>query len=53
MGGWKWDLISFELPDTIKNKIKALPLQEFGHKEDSLMWNLLEMESSPQIQPTY
>nr|POF06080.1 putative ribonuclease h protein [Quercus suber] len=36
--GWKLDLISFDLPDTIKNKIKALPLQEFGHKEDSLMW---------------
>ncbi|KAL0011900.1 hypothetical protein SO802_007008 [Lithocarpus litseifolius] len=38
VGGWKWDLISFDLPDSIKNKIKALPLQEFGHREDSIMW---------------
>lgn len=38
VGGWKWDLTSFDLLDFIENKIKAVPLQEFGHREDSLMW---------------
>ena len=26
VGGWNWDLISFELPDTIKDRIKAIPI---------------------------
>ena len=38
MGGWNWDLISFELPDTIKDRIKAVPIQDFDQREDSLMW---------------
>ena len=36
--GWNWDLISFELPDTIKDRIKAILIQDFGQREDSLMW---------------
>ena len=38
MGGRNWDLISFELPDTIKDRIKAVPIQDFDQREDSLMW---------------
>lgn len=38
VGGWKWDLISFDLLEIIKNKIKAVPILEFGHRDDSLMW---------------
>ena len=38
VGGWNWDLISFELPDTIKDRIKAVSIQDFGQREDSLMW---------------
>lgn len=36
--GWNWNLISFELPDTIKDRVKAIPIQVFGQSEDSLMW---------------
>ena len=38
MGGWNWDLISFELQDTIKDRIKAVSIQDFGQREDSFMW---------------
>lgn len=41
VGGWKWELISFKLPKTTKNKIKAVPIQDFGHREDSLMWRYI------------
>ena len=35
---WSWEILSFDLPDSIKNKIKAIPLQLFGSREDSIMW---------------
>ena len=41
MGGWNWDLISFELPDAIKDRIKAVPIQDFGQRKDSLMWRFI------------
>ena len=37
-GQWDWDKISFDLPCTIMDKIKATPIQLFGEKEDTLMW---------------
>ena len=37
-GQWAWDKISFDLPCTIMEKIKATPIQLFGEKEDTLMW---------------
>ena len=35
---WKWDILSFDLPDSIKNKMKAIPLQLFESRKDSIMW---------------
>ena len=35
---WKWESISFALPSSIKEKIQAIPVQEFGIREDVLMW---------------
>ena len=35
---WNWDLLSFDLSDSIKNKIKSIPLQLFGSKDDFIMW---------------
>ena len=35
---WKWESISFTLPSSIKEKIRAIPVQEFGIREDVLMW---------------
>ena len=35
---WNWEILSFDLPDSIKNKIKSIPLQLFGSREDSIMW---------------
>ena len=34
----RWEILSFDLPDSIKNKVKAIPLQLFGSREDSIMW---------------
>ena len=28
---WNWDLISFNLPQSIKEKIKAIPIQMYGN----------------------
>ena len=35
---WKWELISFDLPQFIKEKIKAIPIQMFGSGRDMVMW---------------
>ena len=35
---WKWDLISFDLPQSIKEKIKAIPIQMYGSGRDTVMW---------------
>ena len=35
---WKWDLISFDLPQSIKDKIKSIPIQIFGSGRDTVMW---------------
>ena len=37
-GNWNWDIISYELPREIKEKICAIPMQLWGDKEDTLMW---------------
>ena len=31
---WRWDILSFDLPDSIKNKVKAIPLQLFESRKD-------------------
>ena len=35
---WKWDLISFDLPQSIKDKIKSIPIQMYGSGRDTVMW---------------
>ena len=35
---WKWELLSFDLPESIKDKIKAIPIQNYGIREDTIMW---------------
>ena len=35
---WRWELLSFDLPDSIKNKVKAIAIQLFGNRKDSIMW---------------
>jgi len=35
---WKWKLISFDLPEFIKDKIKATPIQLYGSGRDTVMW---------------
>nr|POE68772.1 hypothetical protein CFP56_53914 [Quercus suber] len=35
---WRWESLSFALPPCIKEKIRAIPVQEFGIGEDVLMW---------------
>ena len=36
--GWKWEALSFELPASIKDRIKAIPRQLVGRGEDVIMW---------------
>ena len=36
--GWKWEVLSFELPTSIKDRIKAVPRQLVGRGEDVIMW---------------
>ena len=36
--GWKWEALSFELPVSIKDRIKAVPRQLVGRGEDVIMW---------------
>ena len=35
---WRWELLSFDLPDSIKNMVKAIAIQLFGNRKDSIMW---------------
>ena len=35
---WKWELISFDLPQSIKEKIKAVPIQVHGSGKDTVLW---------------
>nr|POE85882.1 hypothetical protein CFP56_18229 [Quercus suber] len=35
---WKWELLSFDLPESLKDKIKAIPIQNYGLREDTIMW---------------
>ena len=35
---WKWELISFNLPQSIKEKIKAIPIQMYGSGRYTMMW---------------
>lgn len=35
---WKWEFIYFDLPEFIKDKIKATPIQLFGSGRDTIMW---------------
>ena len=37
---WNWNALSFKLPSDIMDKIKAIPIQLFGRKEDRLIWRL-------------
>ena len=37
-GSWRWDFISFDLPNEVKEKIYATPMQIFGDRKDSLLW---------------
>ena len=37
---WRWEAISFDLPEGIKERIKAIPRQLVGRKEDSVTWKL-------------
>lgn len=34
---WKWELISFDLPQPIKERIKVVPIQLHGSGRDTLM----------------
>jgi len=36
--GWKWEVLSFKLPPSIKERIKAIPRQQVGRGEDVIMW---------------
>ena len=33
---WRWETLSFDLLDSIKNKVKAIPLQLFGSRVRSV-----------------
>ena len=35
---WRWDFISFDLPNEVKDKIYATPMQIYGERKDSLLW---------------
>ena len=35
---WKWELFSFDLPQSIKEKIKAIPIQLHGSGRDTVLW---------------
>ena len=34
---WRWDFISFDLPNEVKDKIYATPMQIYGERKDSLL----------------
>lgn len=35
---WNWESLTFVLPPIIKEKIRAIPWQEFGDEKDVIMW---------------
>ena len=35
---WSWESVSFDLPATIKDKIKVVPIQNFRNRRDTIMW---------------
>jgi len=35
---WSWKSISFDLPASIKDKIKFVPIQNFRNRRDTIMW---------------
>nr|POF24828.1 putative ribonuclease h protein [Quercus suber] len=35
---WKWEVLSFELPPGVKERIKAIPRQQVNRGEDVIMW---------------
>lgn len=35
---WKWEKISFDLLEDIMDRIKTMPMQLYGSREDSIMW---------------
>ena len=37
---WRWEALSFVLPESIKDRIKATPRQLVGRREDVIMWKL-------------
>ena len=36
--GWKWEILSFELPRCINDKIRAIPRYQVGRGEDIIIW---------------
>ena len=36
--GWNWEAISFDLPQGIKDKIRAIPCQQAGRAKDIIIW---------------
>ena len=35
---WRWEKLSFELPQEVKEQIKAMPLSQVGRSEDLVLW---------------
>nr|POE73139.1 hypothetical protein CFP56_74411 [Quercus suber] len=35
---WNWENLSFVLPPLIKDKIRAIPCQDFGDEKDVILW---------------
>ena len=35
---WRWERLSFELPQEVKDRIKAIPLSQVGSSEDLVLW---------------
>ena len=41
--GWNWVAVSFELPLSMKDKIRVVPFQRFGRANGTILWNSLRM----------
>ena len=39
---WRWERLSFELPQEVKDRIKAIPLSQVGRSEDLVLWKHLK-----------
>lgn len=35
--GWNWEAISFDLPQVIRDKIRAIPCQQVGNAKDIII----------------